>query len=410
MRTARHSLRTSRRMITLYMVLALLAAACGNGNVTDADDSADSGADGEPIIIGAALGFTGIMETYEGEAFVTAELAAEDINERGGVLGRPIEFVSADTRSDPNTAPTAANEVLEQGADIILTGDFDFGGPAALVALEQGKLAMSLHASPPAFGPEGLGDLAFSAGIMTTNEAAVIAEWAYNEQGWRTAYELEDTTLEYTRSSHEYFREAWEQLGGTIVGHDTWQNPDESIAGQVNRLRGLDEAPDLIFLSTYNPGGASAIRQIRAADIDVPIVTGQAMDGSYWIDAVPNLSNLYAATYGSVTGDDTDPFVNELRERFNDKEGRYPSLGFFVNGYNTMSILAEAIERAGSVDGEQLKDALEGFDGWESTPLGETCYSERWHVSDCRPFSIVEFQQGEPSFVGRFQAGFVPEP
>lgn len=381
-------------------------SACGAGTTSPNSDSAEQ-SDG-PIVIGAALGFTGLLEPYEREAFETAKMAVDDINADGGVLGRKLELITADTKSDPNLAATAASEVLEQGADVILTSDFDFGGPAAIVANEQGVVAMSLHASPPEFGPTGLGDLAFSAGIMTPNEAAVVAEWAYNEQGWRTAYELEDTSIAYTRSFHAAFREVWERLGGEIIGHDTWQNGDQSIASQISRIK--TETPDFLLMTTYNPGGASAVRQIRNSGIELPIVSGQPMDGTYWLDAVPDLSNFYVSTYASFTGDDSDPFVNELRDRYQQETGEYPTVGYFVNGYNAIDLLAQGIEKAGTVEGDALASALETFDGNITKPLGETCFSEQWHVSLCRPFAIVEFVAGEPEFLARVHPAYVPDP
>lgn len=399
------------RMAAPYVgvvTLALLLAGCGAGGDNSDRDSVKN-REGQPLVIGAALGFTGLLQPYEGEAFVTAELAAEDINAKGGVLGRKIQFVKADTKSDPNLAPTAASQLLEKKAEVVLTSDFDFGGPAALVAMQKNVLALSLHASPPKFGPAGLGRLAFSAGIMTPNEAAVAAEWAYNEKHWRKAYELEDVSIEYTRSFNQYFREAWKRLGGEFVGHDTFQNSDPSLAAQVTRLKGAPK-PDFVLMTSYNPGGASAVRQIRSADLAMPLLSGQPMDGTYWLNAVPNLSEFYVSTYASFTGDDSDPFVNQLRERFKTKTGRYPTLGYFVNGYNAIDLLVKGIQRAGSVDGKKLADALEKFDGVETRPLGKTCFSAKWHVSLCRPFAIVAYQGGKPQFVGRFDAKEVPDP
>lgn len=395
--------------IGLILAAALTASACGAGTTEPAQSNDPNEDSAEPIVIGAALGFTGLLEPYEGEAFETAKMAVEDINAKGGVLGRQLELIRADTKSDPNLATTAASEVLDKGADVILTSDFDFGGPAATVANQQGVVAMSLHASPPEFGPTGLGDLAFSAGIMTPNEAAVVAEWAYNEQGWRTAYELEDVSIAYTRSFHAAFRNVWERLGGEIVGHDTWQNGDQSIASQISRIKRGDPA-DFLLMTSYNPGGASAVRQIRNSGIDLPMVSGQPMDGTYWLDAVPNLSDFYVSTYASFTGDDSDPFVNELRERYHEQTGKYPTVGYFVNGYNTIDLLAQGIEKAGTVEGGKLASALETFDGTVTKPLGETCFTEQWHVSLCRPFAIVEFEDGEPRFHARVHPDYVPDP
>jgi branched-chain amino acid transport system substrate-binding protein len=362
----------------------------------------------KPIDIGAVLGFSGLLKPYEGEGFVTAQLAAEDINSSGGIGGRKIEFITKDTKSDPNLASQAALDAINDGAEIVMTSDYDFGGPAARVAIAKGMLAMSMFASPPKFGPSGLGPLAFSAGIMTTDEAAVASEFAF-KRGWRTAYELEDTSIEYTRSFHKYFREAWATLGGKLVGRDTWQNSDLSLATQITKIKSLAQSPDFIVMSTYNPGGTSAVRQLREAGINVPLLSGQPMDGNYWVGAVPNLTDFYVSTYASYVGDDSDPFVNQLRERFRSKTGQYPTLGYFVTGYNAIDLLGQGIKAAKSTDGKTLAKILESQQ-WTTKPLGKTCFTREWHVSSCRPFAIMEIREAQPHFIGRFEPSFVPQP
>ena len=96
-------------------------------------------------------------------------------------------------------------------------------------------------------------------------------------------------------------------MGGKIVGRDTFKNDDPSIATQITRLRALNPAPDVITLCSYTPGGASAVRQIRAAGINTPIASDNAMDGGYWLSAVPDLNNFYYASLGSVVGGDPRP-------------------------------------------------------------------------------------------------------
>jgi branched-chain amino acid transport system substrate-binding protein len=67
-------------------------------------------------------------------------------------------------------------------------------------------------------------------------------------------------------------------------------NGDPSIAAQVTRITSLPAKPDLVFLCSYAPGGPSAMRQLRAAGVEAAILTGESMDGDYWIGSVPNLS------------------------------------------------------------------------------------------------------------------------
>ena len=91
-------------------------------------------ADDDTVVVGAVIALSGFVAPYD-DPHKGAILAIEDINAKGGVLGKQIEFVAADTKSDPAQGANAAIEVLEQGAELVLvTCDFDFGSPAAITA------------------------------------------------------------------------------------------------------------------------------------------------------------------------------------------------------------------------------------------------------------------------------------
>ena len=105
----------------------------------------------------------------------------------------------------------------------------------------------------------------------------------------------------------------------------------------------------------------SAIRRIRAAGIDVPIGGGDSMDGSYWADAVPGLSDHYASSFGSIWGDDPRPEVNAFFDRYRAKYGE-PETSFPLNGYSVIQMLKVAIERAGSFDSDAVLAEMNKFD------------------------------------------------
>ena len=138
---------------------------------------------------------------------------------------------------------------------------------------------------------------------------------------------LLDNTIAFTKSLCGSFATRWTELAGKdgLLGQDTFLNNDPSIAAQITRITSLSKKPDLIFFCSYAPGGPSAIRQLRAAGINAPILTGESLDGDYWIGAVPDLSNFYVTSYGSKYGDDPDAEVNAFFKRFEAKfkrEGR----------------------------------------------------------------------------------------
>ncbi|MDZ7811361.1 MAG: ABC transporter substrate-binding protein [Arhodomonas sp.] len=254
--------------------------------------------DEDPIKVGFAIAKSGWLSNYDGPPFKAAVLKIEEINEAGGLSGRQIEYEVMDTKTDSERSATAGATLVNEGVDLLIVScDYDFGAPAALAGNRAGIISFSLCAADPKMGVQGVGPYAFTATSAAQSEGIAIAEYAQKNMGLETVYVLEDTTIEYNKSACAGFRAAWKQGAGeqSILGNDTFKNDDPSIASQINRIKGLEETPDAIFMCSITPGGASATRQIRAAGIDLPILANTAMVGNYWLDAVPDLEELLCA-------------------------------------------------------------------------------------------------------------------
>ena len=362
-------------------------------------------ADDDTVVVGAAVALSGFVAPYD-DPYRGAILAIEDINAKGGVLGKQIEFVTADTKSDQAQGANAAIEVLEEGAELVLvTCDFDFGSPAAITAQSRGKIAFSLCAGDPKFGVQGIGDLAFSMGIGTPAEGAIMAEWAH-AQGWRKPFILKDTQVEYTKKLADYFQARWEDGLGTVAGHDTFNGQtDTSAAGQITRLKESD-ADFIAFTGAASVGGAPIIKQIRAAGVDIPIIGGVAVDGVYWLDAVPNLSDFYNVNYSFLHGDDPIEGVQDFWAKYEERFGP-PVVGVSVTGYAIIEAWTRAVERAGTFDAKAVALELEKFDK-EPLLAGDTTYTPEWHINFDTPLMITQVQNGVRSGIGRFAANKVP--
>ena len=119
-------------------------------------------AEDPPIVIGFAIAQSGWFAPFDSGS-VAAEMAIEDINAKGGLLGRKLVSVYADTKSDRVKSAKAALEVLNKGAEfVIISCDYEMGGPAGLAAGKAGKIAFSLCANEPRIGR--LGASVFSIG------------------------------------------------------------------------------------------------------------------------------------------------------------------------------------------------------------------------------------------------------
>src|SRR5262249_49632713 len=161
-------------------------------------------------------------------------------------------------------------------------------------------------------GPQGIGPYAFTPNWGTPTEGAVMAELAY-KKGLRHPFLLIDTLVNYSKKLCSYFEDRWNQLAGkgSIAGKDTFSNMDPSIHTQVTRIRSTSKA-DSVILCSFNPGGASATKQIRNGGINLPIVAGDGMDGNFWEKAIPNLKDFWYVTGASIFGDDPRPAINQF--------------------------------------------------------------------------------------------------
>jgi branched-chain amino acid transport system substrate-binding protein len=365
--------------------------------------SASSAVAADKPVFGLVMSFSGWFQPIDADTIAGAKLAVEEINAAGGVLDQPIEVVEFDNKSEPPLGADGAVDVIGKGAKAILfPSDFDFGAPGAYVAQEKDVIAFS-GASDPKFGVQGVGPLAYSTSNASQAQGALLAEWAFKDKGWKTAYVLLDNTIAYTKSLCASMGTRWKELAGDsgLLGEDTFLNGDASIAAQITRITSLPQQPDVIFFCSYAPGGPSAIRQMRAAGINGAILTGESLDGDYWIGTVPDLSNFFVVNYGSKYGDDPDPAVNEFFKRFEAKYGKTADVSYGLRGYAAVQAWAKAANKAGSLEGSKVAAALDGFDK-ESLVIGPTTYTKDLHIQTTRPMTIVGVENGKFSAVGRF--------
>ncbi|OJU49195.1 MAG: ABC transporter substrate-binding protein [Mesorhizobium sp. 61-13] len=377
---------------TISLMKAVLLA----GAATMAMHTA-AGATDKPIKIGFAIAQSGWMFAYDKAPFEAAQLKIDEINAAGGLLGRKIEFEVKDTRTDQEQSSRAGSELVQSGVDLlIVSSDYDFGAPAALAAQAGGVVAISPGAADPKMGAQGVGPFVFTANGAAQLEGIDMAEWAYERQGIRNPYVLEDQSIEYSKSGCAGFRSAWKELSPDkpLAGSSVFSGSDISIAAQITDFKAISPAPDAIFLCSVTPGGASAIRQVRAAGIEVPILANVGMTDDYWLGAVPNLSNFYVPTFMSIFGDDPRPELNTFLKAYEAKYGKRPESAYAVLGYSLIEQWKIAVERAGTTEAAAVTAELEKFKD-EPLTIGPTSYSADRHIQVNRPLLIMEVQNGK---------------
>lgn len=351
----------------------------------------------EPIIIGAAIAQSGAIAPYDEGPARGMEVAIDELNAKGGIMGHQIKVVYADTKSDIAYGGTAAQQVIDKGAKmVVVTCDYDYGSAAASVADSAGLIAFSTCAGDPKFGPSGIGPNAFTMATGAPGQAVAMAEWAYNTKGWRNGYVLQDTTIAFDASWADAFKKRWAELAGAngLLGSDTFGGDDPQIASQITRIKALPKQPDFIVICSFPPGGVSATRQLRAAGINQPLLGSESWDGDFWLEGVPNLTDFYFVTYGSIFGNDPRPDVQGFFNNFIAKWKKPPATSHAITGYSVIQAWSRAVERAGTFDTDKVRDELQKF---KDEPLlaGPTTFTADQHINMKRDLLLLEVKDGK---------------
>jgi branched-chain amino acid transport system substrate-binding protein len=356
-----------------------------------------------PIIIGFATAHSGFIQPFDGPATIAAQIAQQEINNAGGILGgRKLKFVYADTKSTLSLVANAGISVINQGAtSMVVSCDYDNGAPAAREAEKKNMVNFSICAGSPKYGVQDIGPHSYTMGTGTPTEGGTGAQFAYYTKGFRSAYVITDTLVDYNKSAAKYFKYYFQQAGGKIVGEDTYKNGDTEFGAQVSRLQQANPKPDFLYIAGIQPNMATLIRQVRAAGINLPIVTDAAGDGNYWLNATPGLSNYYATVYSSIFGDDPNPKINVLVKEYEKKTGKTLSGGSFATGYALIQELVAAMKACNCTDGNGMAKAIDSF-GTQQLIVGPTTYHPNDHMPNGRPLRIMQVQNGKASFLALY--------
>lgn len=389
---------TFRRCVA---AVAIVLLGVGAGSATAATN--------DPVVIGVAAAQTGFFSFYDAAVTEAIKIAAKEFNAKGGIGGRPIKVVVSDTKSDVNLSAQAATEVIGQGANFVVTMcDFDLGAPAARIAQQKGVIALSCAGSP-LFGPLTIGPLAFSVSEGTPTQGAVAAEFA-QQKGWKSVYLMQEVTTQYSKDWCANFASRFKELGGTVVGKDSFQLNDQTVRPQVTRLRASGAKYDFIALCGFPPIGATAVKQIRGAGIKSPIIGTAGFDGPFWVGAVPNVSDMYATATTSLFGDDPNPKANKVVKAYKAATGKPAATSYLTYGYSMVELIKLAVEATKTTDGATIGKWLDSGKTLDLT-IGPTRYpSKKCHDAFGRPMLIVQYKNGKGSTLTQIKPKKVPVP
>jgi branched-chain amino acid transport system substrate-binding protein len=365
----------------------------------------------ETIIIGFGGGLTGYLAYYDGLVLNGAQMAVDEINAAGGVAGKyMIDLQVKDVRSEAAAAAVAGNELVAAGA-IALISPCD--ADPAIAFAQPAQAAQVPVIAPCASTPvlfAAVGDYTFQTYTADNLQAAVSAKYA-REQGYANAYILISPDTPYTEKLPLYFADAFQKMGGALVGQGTYAFGQQDFSAEVTNIKALDPQPDVIMTSAYEPDFPAFIKQLRAAGITTPVIGSDGIDSGTTL-ALGDIAEGVVFTTGGypAPGSDLEAFYKAYVARYG---GAIETdvAPFAAVAHEAVMMLAKAIETAGSTEGAAIRDALAAMTDFKGV-TGSTVALNTPNNVALRDVALVRVTGGAKEHLGNMQpaAADVPAP
>ncbi len=322
----------------------------------------------ETIRIGAVIPTTGPLQVY-GEAIIKAlQLAVEEINDGGGVLGRELELVVADTATNPQVGVEAAKRLVSVDGAVALVGALSSGVTipiATTVAAVEGVPQISPASTSPVITT--LEDKGFL--FRTTPSDALqgrILGKLVAEQGLKRVAVIY-VNNDYGKGLAEAFRAAY---GGEVTAMVAYEEKQASYRAELQQAaRG---EPEALVMIAYPGDGIPMLRQALEEGFFTRFVFTDGMKAREVVDAIG--APLEGAFGTAPTGDPEAEAAKRFRSAYEAKFGELPPQPFMDSAYDALYLLALAIEKAGSTEGARIRDALHQV----ANPPGEKILPGMW--------------------------------
>jgi branched-chain amino acid transport system substrate-binding protein len=306
------------------------------------------------IKIGEFASLTGGNASFGQQSHKGTQLAIDEINAAGGVLGKKLQLITEDDQSTQGQASTVAQKLISQDKVVAVLGEV-----ASSKSLEAAPIAQRAGIpmiSPASTNPKvtEVGDYIFRVCFIDPFQGTVMAKYALSK-GWKKVAVLVDVKQDYSVGLNEFFVKYFKANGGEIVREQKYSSGDKDFKPQLTSLKASN--PDAIFVPGYYAEVALIGKQARLLGLKMPLLGGDGWVGDSLLKVAGNSldGSFFSAHFSS---DDTNPVVQNFVKKFRAKyDGMIPD-DMAALGYDSAMILAEAIKRAGTTDGKKLRDAI----------------------------------------------------
>ena len=361
----------------------------GSADAKPQNDSNAGNSDADTIVIGGLAPLTGNVSQYGIATNNGILLAVEEINAKGGILGKQITFIPEDEQGDPTEAINAYNKLVQNDNIIALVGDVTTK-PTIAVAQRASRDGIPMI-TPTATGADvtAAGENIFRACFIDPFQGELMAHYAFDKLNAKSVAVLYDSGDDYSSGIAETFKSTSEELGVEVVNYEGYSSGIDDFNAQLTKIKASN--PDLIFLPVYYDDASKILVQAKRLEINAIFAGADGWDGvAEKLDAsnLDVLDNTYYGSQYSRQSEDSrvQKFISDYKAAYKMDENM-----FAVLGYDAMMIMADAISRAGSTDSEAIVKAL-GETEFEGL-TGTTVFDE--NRNPVREAYITTFENGE---------------
>ncbi len=319
----------------------------------------------EPIKIGFAGTLTGRLSDLGMSSLHAVTLAVDEVNDKGGVNGRPVELIVKDDQQDLDVAVKVDKELIDEGVAAII-GHITSALTAAAVPLMNKEKKLMISPSASTNKLTGLDDYLLRITAPSRVHGEHLVGYLYREMGLRNVSVVYDlSNRAFAEGLFRIFKSEFERMGGAVVHTETFSSGRE--VAYLNMARNiLHSAPGGLLIITGALDAAMICQQLKKLGSTLPIVS------SGWAGTSDLLQKGGRAVEGIIISQPVD--INcerkeylEFKKKLNERFGIYPDFAA-IYSYEAARMLFHAL--AETDDAAELRDVIlkKGvFDGLQKT-------------------------------------------
>jgi branched-chain amino acid transport system substrate-binding protein len=350
--------------LSLLLIASMALAACAPAATpapTTAPEATAPPAATQPPAAGGTLKvailapLSGSVATFGASTRDGAQLAIDEWNAKGGVLGMQIEADIQDSQCTPDPAVNAANKVIDQDKVHYIVGEVCSKAsiPVSLIAEEKHVVQISPTSTNDQLTLNADGSTkqyVFRACYNDSFQGVVTAKFALDNLG-KKAFIMYDQGNDYTVGLSASFEKAFTDGGGTIVGKETYTSADTDFSAILAKV--AEAAPDVVFLGDYYNIVNLVYAQAKEKGITAPFIGGDGWDSSD-LDLKAADGGYYSNHYSP---EDQRPIVQDWLAKYKAKYNKVPD-ALATLAYDATNMLLTSIQNAGVDDASKVKDAM----------------------------------------------------